>query len=440
MATIKIGKIQLRRDVLANWQEVNPILDVGEPGFIIDTGELKIGDGSTRFNDLDPINSTITEVESLDPPTIQSLNETTDGAEIELNPVQLATGYQYRVNGGNPIDNGNNIFITVTGRTSGSSFDIEFRAYSGSTFSDWSPITTVQTLELPQGVPTNIEVYEGDDYAEVSFTGVSGATGYKYRLLSSPQLLYNIGNVTEFTINNLPVNTEQNLEILAYNDIGDGNWSATKTFSTTAEEPVISDGTITVTDITDEGATFGFTKATDPATVQANLVYKLYTGSEEDLSSKSAIEQLTPEMTATDVAEFVLTGRSQGENFYANVAVENEAGVISIYNPVDVWLDDPQILQFELTSAEKPTISTEQTHQIEWEITGQDGATETVSHASDNTDIVTVDTNGLITPVGIEGQTTVRTISDFDSNEELTTTVTVYEPEFESETNEFTPS
>ena len=46
------NKIQLRRDTLANWEAVNPILGDGEPGFVIDTNQVKYGDGSTPWNDL----------------------------------------------------------------------------------------------------------------------------------------------------------------------------------------------------------------------------------------------------------------------------------------------------------------------------------------------------------------------------------------------------
>ena len=46
------NKIQLRRDTLANWSTVNPVLGDGEPGFVIDTNQVKYGDGSTSWNDL----------------------------------------------------------------------------------------------------------------------------------------------------------------------------------------------------------------------------------------------------------------------------------------------------------------------------------------------------------------------------------------------------
>ena len=45
-------KIQLRRDTAANWSTNNPTPASGEPCFETDTGKLKIGDGTTAYNDL----------------------------------------------------------------------------------------------------------------------------------------------------------------------------------------------------------------------------------------------------------------------------------------------------------------------------------------------------------------------------------------------------
>ncbi len=36
---------KLRRDLAVRWETVNPVLDQGEPGFEIDTGRMKVGDG-----------------------------------------------------------------------------------------------------------------------------------------------------------------------------------------------------------------------------------------------------------------------------------------------------------------------------------------------------------------------------------------------------------
>ena len=45
-------KIQLRRDLSSNWSSRNPILALGEPGFETDTNKLKLGDGTTPWDDL----------------------------------------------------------------------------------------------------------------------------------------------------------------------------------------------------------------------------------------------------------------------------------------------------------------------------------------------------------------------------------------------------
>ncbi len=44
--------IKLRRDTAANWTSANPVLAVGEPGFVTDTNDLKIGDGVTAWASL----------------------------------------------------------------------------------------------------------------------------------------------------------------------------------------------------------------------------------------------------------------------------------------------------------------------------------------------------------------------------------------------------
>ena len=45
-------RIQLRRDTAANWAAKNPIPAQGEPCYETDTRKLKIGDGSTKYNNL----------------------------------------------------------------------------------------------------------------------------------------------------------------------------------------------------------------------------------------------------------------------------------------------------------------------------------------------------------------------------------------------------
>lgn len=45
-------KFQLRRDTLANWISRNTVLALGEPSVVSDTGQMKVGDGVTTWNNL----------------------------------------------------------------------------------------------------------------------------------------------------------------------------------------------------------------------------------------------------------------------------------------------------------------------------------------------------------------------------------------------------
>lgn len=44
--------LKIRKDTAANWQQNNPVLQAGEPGYETDTNFLKIGDGITAWNEL----------------------------------------------------------------------------------------------------------------------------------------------------------------------------------------------------------------------------------------------------------------------------------------------------------------------------------------------------------------------------------------------------
>lgn len=56
MATVIKTTFKLRRGQSALWESKNPILAEGEPGYALDTGVLKIGDGLSRWTELDTIN------------------------------------------------------------------------------------------------------------------------------------------------------------------------------------------------------------------------------------------------------------------------------------------------------------------------------------------------------------------------------------------------
>lgn len=47
-----IQRIQVRRDTQANWDSTNPVLAAGEPAFAVDSGTLKVGDGTRTWTAL----------------------------------------------------------------------------------------------------------------------------------------------------------------------------------------------------------------------------------------------------------------------------------------------------------------------------------------------------------------------------------------------------
>lgn len=107
-------KIQLRRDTAANWTTNNPTPASGEPCFETDTGKLKIGDGTTAYNDLayqgggsTPTNMVTTDTE-----------QTISGKKVFLQPDSNNTGLNIAL-GSDATSPTNTIHI---GRASNSDF------------------------------------------------------------------------------------------------------------------------------------------------------------------------------------------------------------------------------------------------------------------------------------------------------------------------------
>ena len=63
MAQIIKTTFKFRRNTAEYWKNTNPVLADGEPCFELDTGKLKIGNGTTAYNDLKYINSDSVQVE-----------------------------------------------------------------------------------------------------------------------------------------------------------------------------------------------------------------------------------------------------------------------------------------------------------------------------------------------------------------------------------------
>lgn len=59
-------RIQNKIDSYGNWQQLNPVLALGELGIIAETGEIRMGDGQTPFMSLsDNVYITKREIETM---------------------------------------------------------------------------------------------------------------------------------------------------------------------------------------------------------------------------------------------------------------------------------------------------------------------------------------------------------------------------------------
>ena len=86
MVTKKILKtiFKLRRATEAEWEEKNPVLALGEPGFAYDVYGLKIGNGETPWLELEYIRITVDQLmELLSTVEVEDLADGADYAKKE---------------------------------------------------------------------------------------------------------------------------------------------------------------------------------------------------------------------------------------------------------------------------------------------------------------------------------------------------------------------
>ena len=109
MSTTVASTLKFKRATEARWEELNPILEQGEPGFVYNKHLLKIGDGITPWKDLpyiggkaDIINSDTVE----DFPLIGDPNIIYKAAnELSLYQFNPTSGAYEKLSDGKSIDN-----------------------------------------------------------------------------------------------------------------------------------------------------------------------------------------------------------------------------------------------------------------------------------------------------------------------------------------------
>jgi hypothetical protein len=160
------SKIQIRRDTAANWTAANPILATGEPGLEIDTGSIKYGDGSTRWNSLpyssSPLSALTVDIVPAEDDTVSLGTDTNRFEDIYLsgnsiylgNVVLSANGTKLLVNG-DPLpdfgdmmvnrgaDSNNWDNITVMG-----TYTVSRSGWSGTTGTPIDSLISVGVLEV----------------------------------------------------------------------------------------------------------------------------------------------------------------------------------------------------------------------------------------------------------------------------------------------------
>ena len=85
MAKVYNTTFKLKRGTASRWAELNPILQQGEPGFVYDTNQLKIGDGITPWNEL-PYLVPTDEINQLSE-IVSNLNKQLDELNLDINTI-----------------------------------------------------------------------------------------------------------------------------------------------------------------------------------------------------------------------------------------------------------------------------------------------------------------------------------------------------------------
>lgn len=85
MAKVYNTIFKLKRGTASRWAELNPILQQGEPGFVYDTNQLKIGDGNTPWNEL-PYLVPTEEINQLSE-LVSNLNKELDNLNLDIDTI-----------------------------------------------------------------------------------------------------------------------------------------------------------------------------------------------------------------------------------------------------------------------------------------------------------------------------------------------------------------
>ena len=206
-------------------------------------------------------------------------------------------------------------------------------------------------------------------------------------------------------------NTEYEVYVRVKDEAGNYADYNKETFKTLSSPPPVpgNGGKLTVTDVTSNGFTVSWEKATDVETPQKNLIYKVYCKKRKLLVPQFMSADL--KATLTDKASYTITGLGGGfisptnDGYDVNVEVEDEDGSSTWYKSENVKLAPATVAVTGVTVA--PATATN----------------KAVTWTSSAPAIATVDASGTVK--GIATGTATITVKTADGGKTATCAVTV---------------
>jgi len=176
-----VARIQLRRDVATDWQNANPVLNAGELGYESDTDKLKIGDGSTTWNQLGYIVYTPSFSDILNTPTTingYGITDAFDGRFDSLYPTPTTiAGYGITDAFDGAFSSLTGVPTTIAGYGITDAFDGAFSSLSGkpTTIAGYGITDAFDgAFSSLTGTPTTIAGYGITDAFNGTFSALTG--------------------------------------------------------------------------------------------------------------------------------------------------------------------------------------------------------------------------------------------------------------------------
>ena len=171
-------RIKLRRDTATRWQNINPVLSLGEPGVETDTGKMKIGDGIKTWNTLDYFAGNDTDANTTYGISAETatggVNLRLTGSDASTDNVKLAAGANVTLT----RTDASTITIASTGGTGGPVqpyLELTNDAFITQPAVLGTPVT-VTAAATGVGAQVQIEITEGSVLS--SITASTPGTGY----------------------------------------------------------------------------------------------------------------------------------------------------------------------------------------------------------------------------------------------------------------------